>query len=119
MPDPDDGPRIVMDGGLETSVTTDKIKEKVITGDPVDAAVNVRAVYAVQVGAFKGGREAERMVNRLTKRGYPAYIVVADVPGQGRLHKVRIGRFDHRAEADRTARRVRKKEGLQTFVTIR
>jgi len=78
-----------------------------------------RRVYAVQVGAFRKKAPAERLADRLARKGYDAYVIGEQTRGKGYFYKVRIGRYERKRDADRLARKIRGAEGLQTFVAYR
>ncbi len=62
-----------------------------------------RVRYAVQVGAFRNRREADRLARRLRAAGAQAYVV------GGPLYRVRVGSFKHRDEAKAAAHSLSRK----------
>jgi len=62
----------------------------------------------IQVASSKDAGFADSLVARLKAQNYPAYRVTARIPGKGTWHRVRIGRFDNRAEAARFLDRLKK-----------
>jgi cell division septation protein DedD len=56
--------------------------------------------YLVQVASFKDQDDADQFVLDLRKRGHKAFRVAANVPGRGIWHRVRIGSFKTKYEAD-------------------
>jgi len=72
--------------------------------------------YAVQITALRDRGEADAIVKRLAAKGYPAY-VVNPLPGKPPVYRVQVGRFQERAEADRTASRLQKEEQFSPWVT--
>jgi cell division protein FtsN len=69
----------------------------------------------VQAASLKDPQDADDLVSRLKKKGYPAYKTIAVVPQQGIWFRVRVGRFDSREEADGTLQRL-KKDGFDPFL---
>ena len=86
---------------------------------PPDRPPSSRSVYSVQVGAFRDPGKAEDRVAQLKKKGYDAYMVPPVGDGKSALHKVRVGHFAKREDADALSRKIRKGEGIQAFVTYR
>jgi cell division septation protein DedD len=69
--------------------------------------------WVVQVGAYRSRQNANRQVSRLRAKGYTAFVAA----GSGSLYHVRVGPFPARADADRTATRLQREEGLKPLVT--
>lgn len=74
--------------------------------------------YTIQVGAFEAPDGAEKLSEDLKKKNYAAYVLEKTVPGKGTWHRVRVGRYAGRAEAERVAKILEEREGLTTFVTL-
>jgi DedD protein len=68
--------------------------------------------WVVQVGAFGSRENANSLVAHLKSRGYAAFLASA-----GNSHRVRVGPFPNRAEADRVAGRLEREEGMKPLVT--
>lgn len=82
-------------------------------GAPVPSA---SSAYTVQVSAVRRREEAQTIVDRLKKKGFPAF-VFAPPPGDPRGgFRVRVGSFGSRQEAAPTAARLQK-EGYQPWIT--
>jgi DedD protein len=71
--------------------------------------------WVIQISALKDRRVANNTVQRLVKRGYPAFLVSAPAPGG--MYKVQVGRFKDRGDADRMKQRLEKEEQLKPWVT--
>jgi cell division septation protein DedD len=56
--------------------------------------------YLVQVASFKEQDDADQFVTELRKRGHSAFRVAANVPGRGIWHRVRIGSFKTKYQAE-------------------
>lgn len=74
--------------------------------------------YTIQVGAFEDQAAAEKLAGYLKQKGYPSYILLKTVSGKGTFHRVRIGRYPERAEAEQTAKLLEEREGASTFITL-
>lgn len=74
--------------------------------------------YTVQAGAFKGVSDANALKARLDKKGYKTYITL-ETKNHKKLYKVRIGDFATRKEAEILSIKIKKSEGLNTFVTFK
>ena len=72
----------------------------------------------VQAASLKDPQDADDLVSRLKKKGYPAYKTIAVVPQQGIWFRVRVGRFGSREEAEDTLRQL-KKDGFDPFLVNR
>ncbi len=62
----------------------------------------------IQVASLRDPKIADRMVARLKDKWYPAYRMVAKVPGKGTWYRVRIGSFEKKADAKETLERLKK-----------
>lgn len=88
-------------------------------GDTQQSQKPTKIVYTVQVGAFKDAPDADALKDRLGKKGYKTYTTLSESKREGRLYKVRIGEFSTRKEAEELSLKIKKAEGLQTFVTFK
>jgi len=71
--------------------------------------------FSVQVAAVPDTREADALLLHLTAKGYPAYVVSRAKPSG--LHRVRVGPFKTRAEADAAAARLSSEDHFEPWVT--
>ncbi len=72
-------------------------------------------LYVVQVASLDQEKQALSMVNRLVKKGYPAYHYKIFIKGRS-YFRVRCGTFNTRDEAIETQRKLAQKERLKGFV---
>ncbi len=72
--------------------------------------------YSIQVGSFRKVEQAYRLQDELLRKGYQARIGFSIVEGKGGWYRVRVGRFADRGSANRTARRLQKKEKVDVLV---
>jgi cell division septation protein DedD len=70
--------------------------------------------FSVQVGAFGDKGPASTLVRQLEASGFRAFLVAGD--GTGPAWRVRVGPVASRSEADALARRLKRDEGLPTWV---
>lgn len=80
---------------------------------------NQNKTYTVQVGAYKEKEVAETVMNKLKKKGYSAYIMAKEIPNEGTIYKVRIGEFPNRERAEEHSRKIKVKENISAFVTLK
>ncbi len=78
----------------------------------------IASQYTIQVGAFEDRPAAEKLAGNLKQKGYPSYILPKTVPGKGTFHRVRVGRYQDRAEAEQTAKLLEERDGVSTFITL-
>jgi len=83
---------------------------------PMAAAAEPPATgsWWVQAGAFKSSQNAETQVTQLKAKGYPGVVVAGRAGG---YHRVKVGPYAQKAEADRVAARLRKEEGMNPSVS--
>jgi cell division septation protein DedD len=70
----------------------------------------------VQVFSSPDGIQARRILERLVGAGYRAFLSPVQV-GSQTMHRVRIGPFAERGEAQRIAEQVRTRYKLETWIT--
>lgn len=70
---------------------------------------------AVQVGAFAQSDSAEALARSLREEGFPVYVFASAEPGDARW-RVRVGPLATRAEAERTAARLKRERRLPTWI---
>lgn len=75
--------------------------------------------YTVQAGAFKSDSDASSLKEKLAKKGYTSYIMKTKTKNHEILYKVMIGEFNTRKEADVLSLKIKKSEGLPTFVIFK
>jgi cell division septation protein DedD len=83
---------------------------------PAPAASARPGVWVVQVVALKDRAAASAVVDRLSGKGYPAFLVnpAADAPV---IYRVQVGRYDDRGQAEETARRLKKEEQFNPWIS--
>jgi cell division septation protein DedD len=76
-------------------------------------------IYTVQLGAFKNADDAYKFKEKYDKKGYTTYITIAKNNRNEKIYKVRMGRFEERKNAEIFSLKLKKTEGLTTFVTFK
>lgn len=71
--------------------------------------------WVVQVHALRDRNVANGIVQRLTGKGYPAFLVASGPPTG--TYKVQVGRFKDRDEAARVVERLKKEEQFKPWIT--
>lgn len=100
-----------------------KGEEGTIGSQATDASVfRIKSVenarYSVQVGSYPQLAEATRIVERWKGKGYPAYLMIADIPDRGRWYRVRIGGFQTREDASRYLREFQSRENIEALIVM-
>lgn len=70
--------------------------------------------FTIQVVALKTEGAAKSLLNRLQQKNYRAYL---EDGGEAGLHRVRVGRFSTRAEAEKVAQKLRDEERFKPYIT--
>lgn len=78
------------------SETPDSVKTAIQDTLPVATG----SAFAVQVASLPNREAAMDLVKRLEKKGHAAKLVQAEIPGKGKVYRVRIHGFTTRGEAD-------------------
>lgn len=73
--------------------------------------------YAVQVASMRDQNQAQRLVKRLKKSGFEAYVVASEIKGLGLRYRVRVGSFEDFDQARAMAGRIKIGERLDALVT--
>ncbi len=72
--------------------------------------------FQIQVASFKDQSDADRFVEELRRRGHAAFRQAAYVPGRGLWHRVRIGPFKSKYEANQYRAKFERTERMSPFV---
>lgn len=72
--------------------------------------------YEIQVASFKNPDDADRFAQELRKRGHRAYRQAAYVPEKGLWHRVRVGPFKAKYQAENYQRELEAAERISTFL---
>ena len=72
--------------------------------------------YTIQVASFKSQEDADRFVEDLRRRDHRAFRQAANVPGRGLWHRVRIGPFTNKYQAELYKDKLEEKERVTALV---
>ena len=72
--------------------------------------------FTVQVGSFIREETARELIEKLRGRYHNVWMNISKI-GNKNFYRVRVGKFSDERLAHHTARKLRKREGLETFVT--
>ncbi len=72
--------------------------------------------FAIQVASYATEDEAKKTVAKWKHKGYSAYTTEGEVAGRGTWHRVRIGRFKSRQEADTYLEKLKSTEKVSALV---
>lgn len=132
------GPRMEEEKGANAEVTSQGLGESPVVskGEPkevasgaaegrssdqvakgVGKAIGGGGRYTVRVGSFREQERADRLATDLRKKGLDAFVWTAQVPQKGKWHRVGVGRFEKRREAELYAKGLKEKTRLETVVT--
>jgi DedD protein len=73
-------------------------------------------VWVVQLVALKDRAAAAAVVQRLSAKGYPAFVVNPSA-GAPSIYRVQVGRYNDRREAEQVARRLEKEEQFKPWIS--
>jgi cell division septation protein DedD len=86
---------------------------------PAVAKTNtVGPTYTIQAASVRDPKDADRLVEKLKKAGYPAYRQIGKIPGKGVWFRVRVGEYKGKAEAMGVMEKL-KKDGLKPILVMR
>lgn len=91
-------------------------RDRVADEDSTLAPPGEEGGYEIQVASFQNPAEADTFVEALRKRGHRAYRQAAYVPERGLWHRVRIGPFTHKYQAQAYQKKVDAEERLSSFL---
>ncbi len=84
---------------------------------PVSAPAATRTgTWAVQVVALTDRAAATAVMQRLSSKGYPAFLVHPQPGGPVQHYKVQVGRYNDHGEADQIKARLKKEEQFEPFI---
>jgi hypothetical protein len=73
--------------------------------------------FTVQVAALTGRASAEVIRDKLSDKGYPAYLLDPPPGVPGEMFRVRVGRYQDRADAEHVRRRLEQEEKFKPWIT--
>ncbi len=100
---------------LKTSQKDALTKEKVAA---VKQTSSTGPVYTIQAASLKNAKDADQLIQKLKKSGYPAYRAIGKVPGKGIWFRVRIGEYKSKSEALGVMKKLNK-DGLKPILVMK
>jgi cell division septation protein DedD len=73
--------------------------------------------WVVQLVALRDRGAATAIVQRLSGKGYPAFIVSPSASTPNQVFKVQVGRYDDRSQAEQVSRRLEKEEKFRPWIS--
>ena len=58
-----------------------------------------KGAYTIQAASVRNKPDADRLVRKLAKKGFPAYLLTSRIEGKGTWHRVRIGTYPSKDKA--------------------
>jgi cell division septation protein DedD len=90
-------------------------KKKVAAVEKTHAA---GPIYTIQAASVKDPKDADQLVKKLKKSGYPAYRAIGKIPGKGIWFRVRIGKYKSKSEALGIMKKL-KKDGMKPILVMK
>lgn len=113
----------------QEKTATEMIKKAVVKpaqlpSEPLPKAVTVTpaatdGVFVVQVASFRTSEDAGKMASRLKDYKLSTFVESVDLGEKGMWHRVLVGPYTNREDADRTTGLLREKERLSALVRQR
>jgi cell division septation protein DedD len=94
--------------GIEKGIKQSSENTKRVRSEPTPS----EALYTVQVGAYKTKVYAQKLLDKLVKKGYNAFLV------HNKMYRVRVDKFKNKNDALKLAQKIQEKEKLKNFVTL-
>jgi len=106
----------------ELPVSVAKVEEKAVAiGETVTIdklpKADPKGTYSVQVGSFAAAGDAGAFKKRLIAKGFPAFVVEADLGAKGLWYRVRIGPYRDAGSAKAVQQVAEKKEQIKGFIS--
>lgn len=99
----------------DASAATPVLKSDAQTADrpEIDEPSDIASItedsgkFIIQTASFKNLEDAQSEVQRLIRKGYPAFRTLAKIPERGIWHRVRIGNFSEKKNAEAVLERLK------------
>ncbi len=114
---PGEAPAVPKGGGKEVAPGSGEGQSSGQVAKGLGKASGGGGRYTVRVGSFREQERADRLAADLKKRGLEAFVWTAQVPQKGKWHRVGVGRFENRKEAELYAKGLKERTRLETVVT--
>ena len=86
--------------------------------DPAPVKTTPKLRYTIQVGAYAEKAMADDEARNMKKKGYAAFVVATDIPDKGKWFRIRIGSFSNKQSAEKLAKELKSKDGVDGFITV-
>jgi cell division protein FtsN len=87
---------------------------------PVLKKTSHSSLYSIQAGSFKSKEVAAGEIDRLKKMGFHAYIQTVDLKNGETWHRIKVGSYSNREEAENTQNELRQKVSkLKSYIMRR
>jgi cell division septation protein DedD len=100
---------------VKTSQKDAPTKEKVAA---VKKTSTTGPIYTIQAASVRNAKDADRLIEKLKKSGYPAYRAIGKVQGKGIWFRVRIGEYKSKSEALGVMKKL-KKDGHKPILVMK
>ena len=97
----------------ELTPPIEKAAPSSVAGSESEVLGNSSGTYSIQVVALKTGEVAQELLGRLQRKQYRAYL---EEGGNAGLHRVRVGKFHTREEAELVAEKLRIEEKFKPYI---
>jgi cell division septation protein DedD len=104
--------------GKETREVIKLNERKILPDSKKIDLTSGQGMHTVQVGSYRSKMQASTLVEKLNKKGYPAYLIEASIPQKGLWYRIRVGYFQTREEAEKISSEIKEKEKLFNYVTL-
>lgn len=101
------------------SVQTDDLKGEKQQVSSSRSGQSAARTYTVQVGAFRQPADAAAFKDKFEQKGFMVSVQETLTKNHEKIYKVRVGEFRSRKEAEIMSAKIKKAEGLSTFVTFK
>lgn len=85
---------------------------------PIQMKSSSTGQYSIQVGSYPNMDEASGRVSGWREKGYPAFMMIADIPDRGRWYRVRIGSFATKDDAQGYLEKFRSQEDAEAIIVL-
>ena len=105
------------DGGVRSPTADQKEKSAPTDSEKSSFAANTAGRYCMQVASYHERAQAQALLEKLLKRGYPAVRVIEGTASEkGIVYRVRVGHFISREDAERQKEKIVREENLSVLI---
>jgi cell division septation protein DedD len=84
---------------------------------PLPVRIVVTGIYTIQVAAMAEASNARELMEQLRRAGFDAYLIEPGAGAPDTLYRVRVGKYQSRASAQRAVARLEGQLGLKMWIT--